>query len=45
MQTTIILSGHIQAQGDKIADLPDGRVIISTGQRRLGSGDPGHASR
>lgn len=35
MLTTIALSGHIQAQGDKIADLPDGRVIISTGERRL----------
>ena len=35
MLTTISLSGHIQAQGDKIAELPDGRVIISTGLRRL----------
>ncbi len=35
MLTTITLSGHIEAQGDKIAELPDGRVVISTGQRRL----------
>lgn len=35
MLTTIIFAGEIQAQGEKIADLPDGRVMISTGSRQL----------
>ena len=35
MLITITIAGHIQAQGNKVADLPDGRVTISTGKNRF----------
>ncbi|NBZ86017.1 sulfate ABC transporter substrate-binding protein [Stagnihabitans tardus] len=35
MLTTIILAGTVTAQGDKVAERPDGRVTISTGARHL----------
>ena len=35
MLTTIILAGSVLAQGDKVAEHPDGRVTISTGAGRL----------
>ena len=35
MFTTIQLAGQTLAQGDKIADLQDGRVVISTGAKKL----------
>ena len=35
MLTTITLPGRALAQGDRVAELPDGRVTISTGARQL----------
>jgi len=35
MYTTITVAGNVTAQGTRVADLPDGRVTISTGLSRL----------
>jgi len=35
MQTTVLLNGNVTAQGLKVAELTDGRVIIETGRERV----------